>query len=129
MDGKLAALAAVLIDDETVVSATELEGLFAAFATIHPQAVALETAFGAKPIAQPNSEWLAERAADAVFMRAATDLALTVLFGAVFVDKVTVNASDPAWAFTGRFWTLTQAHPPALSAGPFGHWAYRPGPQ
>ena len=129
MGEKLAALAAVLLDDEAVVSAKELQGLFAAFAITHGQASALEAAWDAKPNDDPNSTWLAAQSNDDVFMHAATDLVLTVLFGAIYVNKMVASATDPGWVFTGRFWSLIKAHAPALSAGPFGHWSYRPGAQ
>ena len=128
---KLAELAGVLIHDGTFSESPEVVSLVEAFAANHPRAAALAAAWDARPPEVPIAEWLRAQTADLAFKGAATDLSLTALFGAVFVDEKAMDAKPnrPEWAFVGRFWRVVNAHAPALSMGPFGHWAYPPGPR
>jgi hypothetical protein len=43
-------------------------------------------------------------------------------------DAPSLKSADqfPQHHFQGRFWDVIHAHPPALSGGYFGHWAYPP---
>jgi hypothetical protein len=129
MGDELANVAAVLLDDETIVDAVELRTLFAGFSRVNAGSAALVDAWHERASDESPAAWLERNGSDAAFRRSATDLALTTLFGAVFVDEKVADGAptEPGWAFTGRFWSMIQAHPPALSMGPFGHWAYPPG--
>jgi hypothetical protein len=121
-------LAAELIADrELVAGPVALTRLIETFTAKHPDAAALVAAWNARPLDGSFADWYAAHRNDAALFDTMTDLALTALFGAVYVKKHVIDASDPAWAFVGRFWALIESHPLALSGGPFGHWRYGPG--
>lgn len=122
----LATLAGALLDDPSIGTAVELQSLFAAFSAEHPLAPELAAAWTAHPPGQSPGAWIAVLSTTPALSAVAGDLALTALFGAVYVGRKVKSANQPGWIFAGRFWPLIGSHPPGLSAGPFGHWAYPP---
>ncbi len=126
----LVEVAALLLDDSGVGDTSAMAVLLAAFQARHGQVKVILDAM-ADPEPGRGAAWLARHWADGPFRLAATDLALTALFGCVYIDaKVDADhdpQNDPAWAFVGRFWVHTASHPPGRSAGPSGSWAYPAG--
>jgi len=123
-------LAAALLDErELQAGPVALARLVDTFATKHHDGKTLAARWDERPAGQSFVEWYAVYHEDALILNAITDLTLTVLFGALYVDRHVIDASDPAWAFVGRFWSLIESHPVGLSGGTFGHWRYGPGAQ
>lgn len=125
----LMTLASCLIADPTLGDVPAMRRLVDSFAAAHPGVAAIQAANAAKSSSVPLEAWIASQRGTKDFDDLATDLTLSVLFGAVYVDRKVFDTPDPdpAWAFIGRFWSFVAAHPLALSAGPFGHWRYPPG--
>lgn len=124
-------LSRALLDDDTLPE-RDAQDLFDLLAPLHGDALtAVLDAWRARPADRSPGDWL-ERTIwpDPALRPTCIDVAATWLFGAPFkagaIVATEASTADMRAAahFKGRFWGLARAHPPGLSGGYFGHWAY-----
>lgn len=118
------ALSRVLLGDDGLTEAAA-QALYPLLLP-NPELLALLDRFAARPADVPSPVWVRHELWEhAQHRRPCEVIIMAWLFGSL----PTARGDDLRWAdrwFAGRFWRYVRAHPPGLSGGYFGHWAYPP---